>query len=117
MDRKRQLHRKFVDYYSRSFGFARINSTRVLVDDVGHLCDRPGGSRMAVNSRILRVHQSFLLEDVLALVSWEDDVNRLASVQTGSDAGSRATGTSPRVWQTAFHVPIVREKSSEQKKS
>ena len=24
MDRKRQLHRKFVDYYSRSFGFARI---------------------------------------------------------------------------------------------
>ena len=25
MDRKRQLHRKFADYYSRSFGFARIN--------------------------------------------------------------------------------------------
>ena len=46
---------------------------------------------MAVNSRILRVNQSFLLEDVLALVSWEDDVNRLASVQTGSDAGSRDT--------------------------
>ena len=34
---------------------------------------------MAVNSRILRVDQSFLLEDVLALVSGEDDVNRLAS--------------------------------------
>ena len=45
---------------------------------------------MAVNSRILRGDQSFLLEDVLALVSWEDDVNRLASVQTGSDAN--ATG-------------------------
>ena len=41
---------------------------------------------MALNSRILRVDQSFLLEDV---VSWEDDVNRLASVQTGSNAGSR----------------------------
>ena len=25
IDRKRQLYRKFVDYYSRSFGFARIN--------------------------------------------------------------------------------------------
>ena len=25
MDRKRQLHRKFVDYYSRSFGFARTS--------------------------------------------------------------------------------------------
>ena len=24
MHRKRQLHRKFADYYSRSFGFARI---------------------------------------------------------------------------------------------
>ena len=24
MDRKRQLDRKFADYYSRSFGFARI---------------------------------------------------------------------------------------------
>ena len=46
---------------------------------------------MAVNSRIMRVDQSFLLEDVLALVSWEDDVNCLASVQTGSDAGSRDT--------------------------
>ena len=61
------------------------------VGDVGNLCDCPGGSRMAVNSRILRVDQSFLLEDVLALVSWEDDVNSLASVQTGSDAGSRDT--------------------------
>ena len=46
---------------------------------------------MAVNSRILRVDQSFLWEDVLALVSWEDDVNRLASVQTGSGAGSQDT--------------------------
>ena len=26
-DRKRQLHQKFADYYSRSFGFARINDT------------------------------------------------------------------------------------------
>ena len=60
----------------------------MMSDVVG---DRPGGSRMAVNSSILRVDQSFLLEDVLALVSWEDDVNRLASVQTGSDAGSRDT--------------------------
>ena len=25
IDRKRQLYRKFVDYYSRSFGFARIS--------------------------------------------------------------------------------------------
>ena len=50
----------------------------MMSDDVGDLCDR-------LNSRILRVDQSFLLEDVLALVSW-DDVNRLASVQTGSDA-------------------------------
>ena len=63
----------------------------MMSDDVGDLCDRPGGSRMAVNSRILRVDQSFLLEDVLALVSWEDDFNRLVSVQTGSDAGSRDT--------------------------
>ena len=64
----------------------------MMSDDVGDLCDRPGGSRMAVNSTILRVDQSFLLQDVLALVSsWEDDVNRLASVQTGSDAGSRDT--------------------------
>ena len=63
----------------------------MMSDDVGDLCDRPGGSRMEVNSRILRVDQSFLLQDVLALVSWEDDVNRLASVQTGSDAGSRDT--------------------------
>ena len=63
----------------------------MMSDDVDDLCDRPGGSRMAINSRILRVDQSFPLEDVLALVSWEDDVNRLASVQTGSDAGSRDT--------------------------
>ena len=41
-----------------------------------------------LGARILRVDQSF---HVLALVSWEDDVNRLASVQTGSDAGSRDT--------------------------
>ena len=39
------------------------------------------GSRMAVNSRIMRVDQSSLLEDVLALVESEDDVNCLASVQ------------------------------------
>ena len=26
MDRKRERHRKFADYYSRSFGFARINN-------------------------------------------------------------------------------------------
>ena len=26
MERKRQFHRKFVDYYSRSFGFARITA-------------------------------------------------------------------------------------------
>ena len=58
----------------------------MMSDDVGDLCDHPGGSRMAVNSRILRADQSFLLQDVLALVSWEDYVNRLASVQTGSDA-------------------------------
>ena len=30
MDRKRQLHRKFVDYYSRSFGFARIITREAL---------------------------------------------------------------------------------------
>ena len=44
---------------------------------------------MVVNLRIMRVDQSSLLKDVLALVSSEDDVHRLASVQTGSDAGSR----------------------------
>ena len=64
------------------------------------------GSRMAVNSRITRVDQSSLLEDVLVLVSSEDDINRLASVQAGLDAGSCDTmqdrPTSPRVWQTAF---------------
>ena len=38
----------------------------MMSDDVSDLCDRPGGSRMAVNSRIMRVDQSFLLEDVLA---------------------------------------------------
>ena len=63
----------------------------MMSDDVGDLCDSPGGSRMAVNSRIMRIDQSFLLEDVLALVSWEDDVNPLASVQTGSDARSPDT--------------------------
>ena len=30
MDRKRQLDRKFADYYSRSFGFARINEINIL---------------------------------------------------------------------------------------
>ena len=29
MDRKRQLDRKFADYYSRSFGFARISKREV----------------------------------------------------------------------------------------
>ena len=96
-----------------------IKLTRVLVDDVvGDLCDRPGGSRMAVNSRILRVDQSFLLEDVLALVSWEDDVNRLASVQTGSDAGSRDTMRPEddiqlllEFWQMAFHLKFSKTRT------
>ena len=43
---------------------------------------------MVINSRVMRVDQSSLLKDVLALVTSEDDVHRLASVQTGSDAGS-----------------------------
>ena len=30
-DRKRQLHRKFVDYYSRSFGFARIKTVASIL--------------------------------------------------------------------------------------
>ena len=34
MDRKRQLHRKFVDYYSRSFGFARITTVASSPDVV-----------------------------------------------------------------------------------
>ena len=48
------------------------------------------GSLRVVN---LRVDQSSLLhvKDVLALVSSEDVHDRLASVQTGSDAGSRDT--------------------------
>ena len=35
MDRKRQLNRKFVDYYSRSFGFARI---RVITREYSDIC-------------------------------------------------------------------------------
>ena len=31
MDRKRQLDRKFVEYYSRSFGFARIILTISII--------------------------------------------------------------------------------------
>ena len=31
MDRKRQLHRKFVDYYSRSFGFDRTSYRLVIL--------------------------------------------------------------------------------------
>ena len=34
MDRKRQLHRKFADYYSRSFGFARIKLEQLPIVSV-----------------------------------------------------------------------------------
>ena len=42
---------------------------------------------MVVNSRTMRVDQSCLLKDVLALVSSEDDVHRLASVQQDQQRG------------------------------
>ena len=40
MDRKRQLHRKFADYYSRSFGFARITCAEPARDVGWRLCSR-----------------------------------------------------------------------------
>ena len=47
------------------------------------------GSRSVINSRILRVQESSLLKDVLRLVTSDDDVRRLTSVQTASDPGTR----------------------------
>ena len=47
------------------------------------------GSRSIINSRIIRVQESSLLKDVLRLVTSDDDVRRLTSVQTASDPGTR----------------------------
>ena len=39
----------------------------MMSDDVSDLCDRPGGSRMTVNSRIMRVDQCFFWKMFLRL--------------------------------------------------
>ena len=63
---------------------------------------------MVVNSRIMRVDQSSILN---VLVSWEDDIHRLASVQTGSDARSRDTNYAGPEDDVQLHLEFGRRNS------